>query len=190
MTRARRTGGAAHRAHATFFPKIDTELEWLKTGSLLPVVREYLSLSLDCGYASRRRGPQPERPAPPVDAPLLKYRTAICWPLVQPVLYRLHADYPRFVESAQFRRGSTSRSHSRTGRATRELLAEVYGRFEIAAVTLASGRLYQLIGDCETALRYYNETIASNGARGRAAGRTMCLTYSNATPRRSTLPRT
>lgn len=173
---------AFSRAHAAFLPKVDAEVEWLKTGgSLLPVVREYLALSLDCGYASRRRGSQADRPAPPADAaPLIKYRTAICWPLVQPVLYRLHADYPRFVESAQFlaRFDIAVAQQNGPGHA-RELLAEVYGRFpKSPAVTFASGRLYQLIGDCGTALRYYNETIAIRPEHeGGMLGRTMCLTY-------------
>jgi len=169
------------RAHTAFLPKIDTELEWLKTGSLLPAVREYLSLSLDCGYATRRRGSPPERPAPPPDtSPLIKYRTAICYPLAQPVLYRLHADYPRFVESAQFlaRFDIAVAQQNGPGHA-RELLTEVYARFpKSPAVTLASGRLYQLIGDCETALRYYSETIAIKPEHeGGLLGRTMCLTY-------------
>jgi len=172
---------AFRRAHLPFAPKVDSELEWLKTGSLLPVFREYLALSLDCGYSNRRRGAAPERPAPPPDtSPLIKYRSAICWPLVQPVVYRLHADYPRFVESAQFlaRFDIAVAQQNGPGHA-RELLAEAYGRFpKSPAVTLASGRLYQLIGDCETAVRYYNETIAIKPEHEAGLlGRTMCLTY-------------
>jgi tetratricopeptide (TPR) repeat protein len=186
-------------AHQAVPAHVDEDLVWLATGPLSWPVRQYLAFALDCGYQSRPvprpqgplgatvgSGPLPSRllgssrSAPEGAPPLVRYRAALCGGLAAQPFELVRAEVPRFVETSYFlgRIGYLAALVKGPGQ-VRPLLTEAYARFPASpAVTYISGSFYQLIGDCQSALRYYDETLAVKSAHEQAwLGRTICLTY-------------
>jgi tetratricopeptide (TPR) repeat protein len=187
-------------AHKAVPAHVDEDLAWLATGPLSVPVRQYLSLALDCGYLLRPvprpqgdtavigsvppplRRLDPSRTAPEGAPPLVVYRAAVCGglALVRKPFQLVRTEVPRFVETSYFlaRIGYLEAFVKGPGQ-VRPLLTEAYARFPASpAVTYISGSFYQLVGDCTSALRYYDETLAVKNAHEQAMlGRTICLTY-------------
>jgi tetratricopeptide (TPR) repeat protein len=179
---------------------VDEDLAWLATGPLSEPVRQYLSLALDCGYplrpVPRPQGTQgttvigsaplpfrrldPSRTAPDGAPPLVVYRAALCGGLATKPFQLVRSEVPRFVETSYLlgRIGYLEAFVKGPGQ-VRPLLTEAYARFPASpAVTYTLGSFYQLVGDCHSALRYYDETLAVKNAHEHALlGRTICLTY-------------
>ncbi len=175
---------AFRRAHVAFVPKINDELAWLATTPLTPAVRTYVQLSVDCAYPTRlRAGRQArfDRPAvPPEASPLVAYRIGICMQVSSPILEKVRKDEPRFVEIGFFlTRPALAIAQQTGGGHAREWLDEAYKRFPASpAVTYLDGNFNQIIGDCRTALKFYDETIALRSEHELALlGRVICLTY-------------
>lgn len=177
----RETDGFRRTHRAAVAKSIDADLRWLESDTALSQpVRQYLALSFDCLYFTRPRTgdvPQPAktlRDPAPATPPLLVYRAGMCRDITRALLERARAEVPRFVESSYFL-ARAQPNH----RDTRDRLTEVYARFPASpSVTHLAGRFHQTIGDCRTALRHYDETIALRAGHERAwLGRTVCLTY-------------
>jgi tetratricopeptide (TPR) repeat protein len=171
---------------AGFVPKIETELAWLRGAALSEPFRKYLDLSVDCAYPSRPRpqnAPPPARAArqPAEGAPqLIVYRTGICAPINQPVLYRLRQADPRFVEvSMTLARIDIALADQMGPGQAQPRLEEARLRFPASpAVNYLSGSFNQAIGDCDAALAFYNETLSITPIHEDALlGRTICQTY-------------
>ena len=176
---------ALRQKHRAFSTKIDGELEWLATAPLTPAVRDYVSLALDCSYWARRRpgtpntGPRKRPEVPPGVSPLIAYRTAICVGQDTAVLARVRAVVPGFHEAAYYAAQTTAFLSGETGDDEAPLLLEAaYKRFPRApGVTFINGWFNTAIGDCEPAVRFFDETIAVEPAHERAyTERTVCLT--------------
>lgn len=176
----------AYRAeHQTYRARVNEEVAWLAAGPLQPAVRQYLSLSIDCEYSSRPRGtlpalPQTNQPAPSGTPPLVAYRMATCDHINSVALEELETASPRFVEASIFRaRLEVALADQTGGAAARTMLTKAYEQFpRSSSVTYLNGNLSQTIGDCRTALRFYDETLAMRPAHENALlGRTVCLTY-------------
>lgn len=173
------------RAHIPFVPKINDELEWLAMSPLAQPVRAYVSLAIDCAYPTRARpGGQTVRlrtPQVPEGAPpLLAYRTGICIEVSKPILAKVRADVPRFVETGYFMsRVSLLTVKTDGGPDVRDWLAETYKRFpQSPSVTYVGGSYNQVVGDCRAALKFYEETLAIRPEHENGLlGRTICLTY-------------
>jgi hypothetical protein len=177
---------AQFRRVAAKMPPMDGEIDWLNAGGLAAPVREYLALTLDCQYPPLRPGPgQPPRraarpPLPPDAPPLLKYRAGFCRSVTPTNMEQVRAAEPKFVETSYFLARIIVANAQKNGPGKgREMLDEVQKRFpKSPSVTYLAGRFNQLIGDCRTALRYYDETIAIKSLHEDALlGRTMCLTF-------------
>ena len=177
---------AFRRERASYIPKIDGEIAWLATGPLQPVVRQYLSLSIDCKYlhrgqpAGRALTVSTDRTVPADAPPLIAYRIATCDSVKADVLESLKARVPRFSDTAIFRARVLALEAQRTGGAgARPLLAEAREHFPASpSVTYLNGNFQQAIGDCREALRFYDETLALKPLHENALlGRTVCLTY-------------
>jgi hypothetical protein len=173
-------------AHASFESTVDAEMAWLATGTLQPATRQYLALSIDCGYELRPRAPgQPRRPsgardAPPGAPPLVIYRTATCGVINQPALFKLREANDRFAEASFWLgRFDIAVAQQRGPGHARERMAEALARFpQSPAVTYLSGSLQQLLGNCDAALAAYDTTLSlAPGHESAMLGRTICLTY-------------
>ena len=175
---------ALRQRHRAFSARINGELEWLTTAPLTPAVREYVSLALDCSYWARVRpgapvGPRQRPDVPPGAPPLIAYRTAICVGQDTAVLARVRAAVPGFKEAAYYAAQTTAFLSGETGDDEAPLLLEAaYTRFPRApGVTFIYGWFNTAIGDCEPAVRFFDETIAIEPAHERAyMERTVCLT--------------
>ncbi len=177
---------AFRRARAAFIPKIDGEIDWLRTAGLGAPFRQYLSHAIDCMYLTRSRpsGTLPRasvrRDVLPDTPPLVAYRIGICDLPKKDILEKVRAGVPRFVETAFFiaRLEVNEAAQSGKGR-PREALAESYARFPTSpSVTYLNANYNQLAGDCREALRFYDETLALKPVHENALlGRTVCLTY-------------
>ena len=177
---------AFRRAHQMFVPKINGEMAWLETGALHPLVRQYLSISIDCKYLARARpdgrpqllgGP---REVPPDTSPLIAYRIATCDSINRGALEDVRKRVPGFVESSLFlARREVANAQRTGGAAARPLLAEVYARFpQSSSVTYLNGNFQQAIGLCKEALKFYDETLALRPLHENALlGRMVCLTF-------------
>jgi tetratricopeptide (TPR) repeat protein len=110
----------------------------------------------------------------------VRYRYAACGSGGQQVLTDLLESQPAFVEAgvplARLEAGKVT--YAATQR-RRQLLEAAYAKFPMSpAVTYPLAALFQRIGDCRTALRYYGETIARVSSHEDALlGQTMCLGY-------------
>ena len=163
--------------------QLAAELTWLETGFLSSAVRRYLALALECSYGGVSRARQspsvPPAPEPQPGLPgLLLYRTAVCRPTTTEPLDRLRAEVPRFVEAALFQgRVALQTVQQDGGSKARTFLQDTYSAFPLSpAVTYMNGSLNQLAGDCRTALRFYDETLARKSSHEDALlGRTACL---------------
>ncbi len=176
---------AFYSAHVAFSPKAEAEIQWLKTPGLAEPVRDYLAIAINCGYPSRPRPGQPpgrfQPPVVPANAPpLIAYRVGICRDVQSAVLAKVREDVPRFVETGYFlSRPALVTVKSTGGGNARAWLDEAYKRFPTSpAVTYLTGNFNQLIGDCRSALKFYDETVAIEPGHENAwLGRVMCLTY-------------
>ena len=144
---------AFRRAHGAFVPKINGEMAWLTTGALNPLVREYLSISIDCKYGGRARENGrlrvlgDVREVPPGTSPLIAYRLATCDGLNRAALEDVKTRVPGFAETSLFIARLEIPTAQRTGGAkARELLADAYAHFPLSSsTTYLSGNLHQLI---------------------------------------------
>jgi tetratricopeptide (TPR) repeat protein len=170
------------RSHVEFVRTINDELVFLASGVLSQPVRRYLALAIDCAYPHRSRTGLPvgSQPLPPGAPPLLVYRTAICGVISKSSLEQVRKAVPKFVETSYFlgRLALAQAQQNGPGKG-RELLGEAYARFPRSpSVTYLTANLNRLVGDCEGALRFYDETIALKSTHEDALlGRTICLTY-------------
>jgi tetratricopeptide (TPR) repeat protein len=163
--------------------QLKEELSWLETGALGSAVRRYLALALECSYGEMSRSRQSPAglpaPEPQADLPgLLLYRTAVCRPTAAEWLDRLRSEVPRFAEAALVQGRVALRTVQQDGGSkAREFLQEAYSAFPLSpAVTYMNGSLNQLAGDCRTALRFYDETLARKSSHEDALlGRAACL---------------
>ena len=173
--------------HRAFVRSLQGELDWLATAPLTPAVRDYVSLAIDCSYWGRLprgapgtiSGPR-KPPAVPVGAPpLIAYRTAICAGQDTSVLTKVRAAVPHFAEAAYYAAKVTAFASGETGDDEAPTLLEAaYARFPRApGVTFIAGWFNTAIGDCEPAVRYFDETIAIEPEHEQAyLERTICLT--------------
>jgi tetratricopeptide (TPR) repeat protein len=145
--------------------------------ALSPLVRAYLTTSVQCSGAGT--SPTPPAAAPP--EPLLAYRAAICRTAIDAdALGALRAEVPRFVEAALFQgRAAMGRFAGSDGSRARAFLEEAYARFPMSsAVTLHLGTVYQATGECRRAQAFFTETLTLRPAHEAARlGRAICRTY-------------
>ncbi|GLC26786.1 hypothetical protein rosag_32990 [Roseisolibacter agri] len=152
--------------------RMDGDVRWLAASGWSPAARAYLALALECSNGRRPR----ERPAG--DPPLVTYRMSFCARVDTAALRRVHEQVPGFVETAYYRAQSATGLAAETGGGEARALFEVaYARFPDApGLTFAFGWLETIVGDCEAAVRRYDETIAREPAHERAwLQRTVCL---------------
>lgn len=167
---------------------LEADVTWLENADLDPLVREYLRLSIVCNFRRTGRFGNDatrvvETTLDPISEaePLLRYRAATCEGVRATALTALLVDEPRFLEAHYFlaRLGVSTVQQRGNVAEVRAPLETVYARFpHSSAVTYLYGQFHQLIGDCKTGLRFYDETLAiwpehENGM----LGRTICLTF-------------
>jgi tetratricopeptide (TPR) repeat protein len=155
--------------------QFDESLATIATSPLSPLVKRYVTLTLQCG----RVAVTPE----PADGstPLLSYRLAICDnPIETEPLRAARMAVPRFVETSFYLGRAAIRSLPGTdGREARELLEEAYARFASSpAVAFALGTVYQATGDCRRAEELFSSTLSLRPGHADARlGRAICRTY-------------
>jgi tetratricopeptide (TPR) repeat protein len=166
--------------HRELAKTVADERAWLGIAPGSDYVRRYLSLALECSYPP----PGPREPGTPAGSsplhgpPLLIYRAAICFPTNREALERLRTDVPRFSEISFFLgRLALPSVPDDGGRKARELMQAAYSAIPLSSgVTYLSGSLNQMAGDCRTALRFYDETVAREPLHEDALlGRAACL---------------
>jgi tetratricopeptide (TPR) repeat protein len=166
----------------------------LTAGEASAPFRAYLSASLDCvpAAAIRRDSAPPARgiAEPRVEAapgaipagapPLVKYRLATCPVNRSAMLQELLAQTPSFVEAGLFlSRQPTLNITATYVKNMRAWLMAAYGVFPRSpAVTYGLGMLSQTVGDCKTAIRFYEDTIALKDRHEDAAmQRVVCMAH-------------
>lgn len=157
--------------------------EWLESVPLWAPVRDYLRVSLACAPtvwpAARAPEAAPPAGATPDDSVLLLFRRATCDATRDMVVLDGLRSDQRFAEAAFFvARASLGQSREAGTARTRASALAAYTRFPASpAVTYVRGTVDQVAGNCEAALRYYDETLAlAPGHENAQLGRTMCLT--------------
>ncbi len=149
----------------------------LETGEGSGPFRQYLSASLTC-VASARRGLR-DLPEPPDGAPLLvRYRFASCPGPQARGLESVVAVVPDFVEAeylaARIPSLAVTSAYIARQRAAFTAARERFPRSPSVAYSL--GAMHQTIGDCKTAIRHYEDTIAMVPLHEQAAmQRVICL---------------
>jgi tetratricopeptide (TPR) repeat protein len=182
-----------HRRQVPFVPTVAGELQWLRAATALrEPVRQYLALSVDCGYIARPGRPGGVRTTGDVwtaslgrvdlvDAPpLVAYRAAMCDTLEPKALNRVYEATPEFVEAALYLGRIDVFQASETGGAkARQLFEIVRERFQDSLpLHYASGNLFQLAGNCRLAVEHYEKLIVRKPAHEDALlGRTACLSF-------------
>jgi tetratricopeptide (TPR) repeat protein len=177
------------RANAAYVQRIAAEIAWLDSSSIRGVVKQYLALALDCSYdarvlaPNRQPGASARRPVlQPGSPPVIVYRTGICMSADTNMLAAVLAQLPRFPEAAYYA-GSALAFFADLdgGERAGALLRQAYDRFPRSrSVTFMSGWLAMEIGDCETALRMYDETVAIDpGHEVALLQGTICLSRSH-----------
>jgi tetratricopeptide (TPR) repeat protein len=189
------------RAHGAEFATYNAWIAALDAGAASLPFRQYLAVSLDCGYLNRTRSTLPPgvklsalppnvvaiarsdttRPPLPAGAPpIVAYRYASCGFGGEATLTSLLDAQPAFVEAglplARLMAAQTTYAATTKRRA---LLEAAYAKFpQSPSATCQMGALFQQIGDCRAALRYYGETLAHVPAHEDALlGQTICLGY-------------
>jgi hypothetical protein len=175
---------ALRRRRTDYVAKIDSELTWLEQTRYSPAVRKYVGLSLDCSYFDRKKTPgdttdvREMRRQVPVNAPpLTAYRAATCGKGDTLALKRVLLAAPKFNEAAYALGDQLSFTAGETGgENVRKLFAQAYAEFPRSpGVTFDYAWLYSITGECEQAIRLYDETIAIEAAHDRALlQKTMC----------------
>jgi tetratricopeptide (TPR) repeat protein len=172
-----RVSEARLRSYKPFVDKLDAELAWIEQAPLTPAVRTYIALAADCSYPDRykQRGdttnPLEKRREVPINAPpVVAYRAANCAKTDTLALKRVLAAVPQFDEAAYALGNVVVWFAGETGGDdARKYYASAYSRFPGAAgLTFMSGWLNLNIGDCQAAIRYYDETVAIEPAHDRA----------------------
>ena len=144
--------------------------------------RAYLSASLDC-LPSGARGRDNQggpRAIPDGTSPLVKYRLATCPINRSAILQELLTETPSFVEAGLFlSRQPTLNITATYVKNMRAWLMSAHGVFARSpAVTYGLGMLSQTVGDCKTAIRFYEDTIALKDRHEDAAmQRVVCLAH-------------
>jgi tetratricopeptide (TPR) repeat protein len=162
------------QTHASYIPRIPGEIAWLATAPIRPVVRNYIALALECSYAE----PKHKRPQLAVGAPpIIVYRTGICTNVDPTIVWRALTAVPVFHDAAYFLGSAAAMAAEETGGDAARLLSQAYARFPRAVgVTFMSGWLGSVIGNCPSAVRYFDETLAIDTLHEHAMlQRTMCL---------------
>jgi tetratricopeptide (TPR) repeat protein len=158
----------------------------LAAGQASAPFRAYLSASLDCLPANATRPgvtvqANIEPSAIPADAPpLVKYRLATCPVNRSTVLQELLTQTPSFIEAGVFlARQPTLNITATYVKNMRTWLNVAYAGFPRSpAITYSLGALSQTVGDCKTAIRYYEDTIALKDRHEDAAlQRVICLSH-------------
>ena len=159
----------------------------LAAGEASAPFRAYLSASLDCVLAPARRDGRPGMitqadlsEIPAGTSPLVKYRMASCPIQRSAVLEELLKDTPSFVEAGLFlARQPTLNITATYVKNMRTWLMGAYAVFPRSpAVTYGLGALSQTVGDCKTAIRFYEDTIALRDRHEDAAlQRVVCLAH-------------
>jgi tetratricopeptide (TPR) repeat protein len=152
----------------------------LTAGEASAPFRTYLSASLDClaNFANRRDAMSDEVPVPAGTPPLVKYRMGTCPVPRNAVLEELLTETPTFVEAGLFiGRRRPQVITAAWVKQSREALANAYDAFpRSSSVTYAMGAMYQIVGDCTRAVRFYEDTIALKERHEDAAlQRVVCL---------------
>jgi tetratricopeptide (TPR) repeat protein len=176
---------AMQRERAPVVARVSDEIAWIARTPLRAVVRDYLALALDCSYPSRPRSPgqpgDPPRKRPvlaPGAPPIIAYRTGICVEVDTTMLARARRAVPAFDEAAYFHGIVAALAADETGGGdAAELFAQAYRRFPRSpGVTFMSGWLASVVGDCATAVRYFDATLSIQPAHDNAMlRRTICL---------------
>jgi tetratricopeptide (TPR) repeat protein len=157
------------RERAAFVPKIPGEISWLATAPLRSEVRDYVSLALDCSYDARvlapirQQGASQRRPVLAPDAPpIVIYRTGICLSADANMLAAVLAVVPDFHEAAYFAGTAAAfGAEEDGGEGAEKLLRQAYRHLaNVPGVPFMSGWLAMTLGDCSTAVRYFDETVA------------------------------
>ena len=161
------------------------DVKWLATAALRPAVRDYLALALDCAYDGRVLAPRVQpgavqrRPVlPPEAPPVIIYRTGICMSADTNMLAAVRALVPQFPEAAYFAGAVAAfRAEEDGGTRAAALLDTAYRRFPRApGVTYMAGWLAMNVGECSTAVRYFDETVATDSTHELALlNGTVCL---------------
>ncbi len=189
-------------AQSDFIAKAGEHLAWLEASWATREFKDYLAFALDCSYPTRTPSAgEAARPLSLLDqmfataAPLIQYRVAVCKQTALPLQLRTaqlamelvttselsaaRDTVPRFVETSYYRAIPELVDAEETGGADADkFLREAYARFrQSPSITYLLGSLNLVIGDCEQALRFFEETIALAPEHEPALlGRTNCLT--------------
>lgn len=176
-------------------PAATKPAEWkksLETGAGGALFREYLSVSLDCSFAAPNTGParaaapgqppvrQPETPQPQSTSTLVTYRRANCQRMDRVMLAGVIDAYPRFLEAGIIvgRVRSTTPTSREIADARGWLTAGFAKWPDSPTITYALGSLNQAVGDCKTALTFYDKTLAIKPRHEDGhLGRLVCLSY-------------
>jgi tetratricopeptide (TPR) repeat protein len=142
--------------------------------------RAYLSASLDCLPSNpNRRDPQAAA-IPAGTSPLVKYRLATCPSYRSTILQDLLKETPSFVEAGLFlARQPTLNITATYVKNMRTWLTTAYSAFPRSpSITYGLGALSQTVGDCKSAIRFYEDTIALKDRHEDAAlQRVICLSH-------------
>jgi len=173
------------RSTRGFVARIDSELAWIEQAPLTPAARKYVALALDCSYVDRYKtpgdtgNPLAKRREMPINAPpLLAYRAANCAKNDTLALKRVLTQVPTFDEAAYALGDVVVWSAGETGGDdARRYFSAAHARFPRAAgVTFMLGWLDLNTGDCQEAVRFYDETLGIEPAHERAMlQKTICL---------------
>jgi hypothetical protein len=171
--------GAHRRRIFPYVARVPREVAWLAGSGYAPAVRAYLTLAVECTIGSRTAA-RAGAPAPPAvdSSPLVTYRASFCTRVDTAALRRVQEAVPGFVEAAYLRGESATAGDAESGgSAARALFDVAHARFPTApGLTFAFGWLEMLAGDCDAAVRHYDETIAVQPLHERAwHQRTICL---------------
>jgi tetratricopeptide (TPR) repeat protein len=140
--------------------------------------KSYLRLSVQCGRVTVEA---PPAAALEPEAPLIRYRRAICEnPIQVPPLQAVRETVPRAVETSLFLgRAAMATIAGSDGRQPRELFEEAFARFpDSPSIAFNLATVYQVGGDCRRAEELFSRTLALRPGHTEARlGRTICRTY-------------
>ena len=163
------------RSHKAYVEKIDDELAWIEQAPLTPPARKYIALALDCSYPDRDKdkldSSLAKRRELPINAPpLTAYRAADCAKADTLALKRVLLQVPTFDEAAYgLAKVVVWNAQETGGDDARRYFDAVRARFPRAAgAKFMSGWLNLTIGDCDQAIRYYDETLTIEPKHDRA----------------------
>ncbi|HUQ83746.1 MAG TPA: tetratricopeptide repeat protein [Gemmatimonadaceae bacterium] len=174
------------RQNAEFVKKINDELVWVEQAPLTPAVRRYIALALDCTYADRKNKAidslqsLAKRREVPINAPpLLAYRAAYCAKTDTFALKRVLVAAPAMAEAAYaLAQTLIWRAAETGGEDVYKLFEQSRARFPRAAgIPFLTGWLDSNVGDCESAVRRFDETLVIEPRHDRAMlQKAICLT--------------